>query len=136
MSTMTLSDLSMSPAAANICIFLQESGVDIVEAETSQESDGEDLCDLELVDKQWMHGYRFLAIWEPFNREYVTIQLMRPGKYETTWGTLQHVKEFLKARMVPAPTGVPLSADVPHHLQSIMQLLDTRVSTLETQLCE
>ena len=83
-----------------------------------------------------MHGYKFLAIWEPFNREYVTIQLMRPGKYETTLGTLQHVKKYLKERMVPAPTGVPLNADVPHHLQSIMQLLDARVSTLETQLCE
>ena len=133
---MTLSDLSMSPAAANICIFFLESGIKIVGAETSQESDGEDFCDFELVDKQWNHGYRFLQIREPFDRTYVTIQLMIPGKYETTYGTLRHVKEFLKERMVPAPTGVPLNADVPHHLQSIMQLLDTRVSTLETQLCE
>jgi len=133
---MTLSDLSMSPAAANICIFFLESGIKIVGAETSQESDGEDFCEFELVDKQWNHGYRFLQIREPFDRTRVTIQLMKPGKYETTYGTLEHVKEFLKDRMVPAPTGVPLNADVPHHLQSIMQLLDARVSTLETRLCE
>jgi len=133
---MTLSDLSMSPAAANICILLLESGIDIVGAKTSQESDGEDFCDLELKDTEWKHNYSFLQIREPVDRTLVTIQLMRPGKYETTYGTLQHVKEFLKDRMVPAPTGVPLNADVPHHLQSIMQLLDARVSTLETQLCE
>lgn len=107
----------MSPAAYEICIFLRRKGIDIVGAETSQELEAEeDFCELDLVDTEWTSGYRFLEIRETFDRMRVTVQLIKPAphaKSETTYGTLEHVKQFLEDRMVLAPT-VPEHSEMPY----------------------